>query len=52
MKRMYLQSVERYTKESGETGHKATYSNGLDFSYIHYPIKNGKDNIDIPTIHP
>ena len=47
----YLQSVERYTK-GNETGYKATYSDGLDFVYIHYPIKNGVDNIDIPTIHP
>jgi hypothetical protein len=51
MENKFLQSVERYTnKEQGKTGYKAIYSNGLDFETLLFPIKNGVDNINIPSI--
>ena len=51
MKTKFLQSVERYTKEQqGKTGYKAIYSNGLDFQTLFFPIKNGTDIINIPSI--
>jgi hypothetical protein len=51
MEKKFLQSVERYTNnEQGKTGYKAIYSNGLDFETLLFPIKNGVDNINIPSI--
>jgi hypothetical protein len=51
MKNKFLQSVERYTNnEQGKTGYKAVYSNGLDFETLLFPIKNGVDIINIPSI--
>jgi hypothetical protein len=51
MENKFLQSVERYTnKEQGKTGYKAIYSNGLDFETLLFPVKNGVDNINIPSI--
>jgi hypothetical protein len=51
MENKFLQSVERYTnKEQGKTGYKVIYSNGLDFETLLFPIKNGVDNINIPSI--
>lgn len=51
MENKFLQSVERYTdNERGTTGYKAIYSNGLDFETLLFAIKNGVDNIDIPSI--
>jgi hypothetical protein len=50
MKTKFLQSVERCTNEQGKTGYKAIYSNGLDFQTLFFPIKNGTDVINIPSI--
>jgi hypothetical protein len=51
MKTKFLQSVERYTNEQeGKTGYKAIYSNGLDFQTLFFPIRNGVDAINIPSI--
>ena len=51
MENKFLQSVERYTNnEQGKTGYKAVYSNGLDFETLLFPIKNGVDIINIPSI--
>jgi len=51
MENKFLQSVEKYTnKEQGKTGYKAIYSNGLDFETLLFLIKNGVDNINIPSI--
>jgi len=51
MENKFLQSIERYTdNEQGKTGYKAIYSNGLDFETLLFPIKNGVDNINIPSI--
>jgi len=51
MKTKFLQSVERYTNEQEEkTGYKAIYSDGLDFQTLFFPIKNGTDIINIPSI--
>jgi len=51
MKTKFLQSVERYTNEQqGKTGYKAIYSDGLDFQTLFFPIKNGTDIINIPSI--
>jgi len=51
MKTKFLQSVERYTNEQeGKTGYKAIYSNGIDFQTLFFPIRNGVDVINIPSI--
>jgi len=51
MENKFLQSVERYTNnEQGKTGYKAIYSNGLDFETLLFLVKNGVDNINIPSI--
>ena len=49
METKFLQSVERYTNTNA-TGYKAIYSNGLDFQTLFFPIKNGTDVINIPSI--
>ena len=49
MEKKFLQSVERYTNTNA-TGYKAIYSNGLDFQTLFFPIKNGTDIINIPSI--
>ena len=51
MENKFLQSVERYTdNEQDKTGYKAIYRNGLDFESLLFPIKNGADSINIPSI--
>jgi hypothetical protein len=50
MKTKFLQSVERYTNTKGKTGYKAIYSNGIDFQTLFFPIRNGVDVINIPSI--
>lgn len=50
MNTKFLQSVERYTNTKGKTGYKAIYSNGLEFQTLFFPIKNGTDIINIPSI--
>lgn len=49
METKFLQSVERYTN-TNTTGYKVIYSNGLDFQTLFFPIKNGTDIINIPSI--
>ena len=49
METKFLQSVERYTN-TNTTGYKAIYNNGLDFQTLFFPIKNGTDVINIPSI--
>jgi hypothetical protein len=50
MENKFLQSVERYTNTKGKTGYKAIYSNGIDFQTLFFPIRNGVDVINIPSI--
>lgn len=49
-KKHFLQSVTRYTdNNSGSTGFKAIYSDGLDSQTLLFPIKSEYILINIPS---